>query len=140
VLAAAGFSGDALETALGICWVEGDGNAATELYDYRAVFYDAVGDLKYLEDPVVAAKYGPSISHFQIRALRDPNAWGPLDKVRIADKLRDPAYASYAAWVISKGGTDFTPWSAFKSGSYLAHKGKDYTLVPGHPLAGEWSK
>lgn len=74
---------------------------------------------------MVNPKYGPSISHFQIRALRDPNAWGQLDQVRIADKLRDPAYASYAAFVISKNGTDFTPWSAFKSGSYLPHVGKN---------------
>jgi hypothetical protein len=87
----------------------------------------------------VSSKYGPSISHFQIRALREPDKWGQLDKVRVAEKLRDPVFATYAAWVISKGGTDFTPWSAFKSGSYLPHKGKDYTLIPGHPLAGEWS-
>ena len=123
-----------------MAWVEGDGNAATRAYGFPAVYYDAVGDLKYLEDPVVAAKYGPSISHFQIRALRDPNAWGPLDRVRIADKLRDPVYASHAAFVISKGGTDFTPWSAFKSGSYLQHKGRDFALVTGHPLAGEWNR
>jgi len=129
-----------LEVALGVAWVEGDGNAATEQYGVPAVYYDAVGDLKYLEDPVVAAKYGPSISHFQVRALRDPNAWGALDKVRIAALLTDPQFATYAAYVISKQGTDWSPWTAYRSGSYLAHKGRDYILVAGHPRAGEWSK
>lgn len=104
------------------------------------MFYDAVGDLKYLDDPAVAAKYGPSISHFQIRALRDPSAWGVKDRVRIAEQLRDPAYATHAAYVISDGGRDWSPWTAFKTGSYLPHVGKDYHLVTGHPRAGEWSK
>lgn len=119
---------------LGIAWVEGDGNAATKAYGFDAVYSDAVGDLDKLDE-----KWGPSISHFQIRALRDPNAWGPLDKVRVAEKLRDPEYATYAAWVISKQGTDFTPWSAFKDKTYLPYVGKDFRLVTGHPRAGEWS-
>ena len=62
------------------------------------------------------------------------------DRWRVAEKLRDPVYASKAAFVISKNGTDFTPWSAFKSGNYLQYKGKDYQLVAGHPDASEWSK
>ena len=99
------------------------------------MYLDAVGDLDKV-DP----KWGPSISHFQIRSLREPELWGPLDRVRVAELLRDPVYATKAAFVISKGGTDFTPWSAFKSGSYLPFVGKDYTLVPGHPRAGDWSK
>lgn len=119
-------------------WIEGDGPGATKAKGFPAVYYDAVGDLKYLEDPAVAAKYGPSISHFQIRALHNPDAWGPLDKVRIAEKLRDPVFASHAAFVISKNGTDFTPWSAFKNGTYLPHVGKDFTLVTGHRYAGLW--
>lgn len=89
---------------------------------------------------VVNTKYGPSISHFQIRALHNPNAWGQTDKIRVAAKLRDPAYASYAAWLISKGGTDFTPWSAYKSGDYAPHVGRDYALISGHPRAGSWNK
>lgn len=87
----------------------------------------------------VDAKWGPSIGEFQIRSLRDPSAWGPLDKVRVASKLTDPAYNAQAAYVISKNGTDFTPWSAFKSGNYKPHVGMDYQLVTGHPKAGEWS-
>ena len=146
---AAGFTGRALETALGVCWIEGDGPSASRDMGFPAVYYDAVGDLDLLDLPLdpkkpdgpkVSSKYGPSISHFQIRALRDPNGWGELDKVRIAELLRDPEYASHAAFVLSRGGADFTPWSAFKSGSYLPHVGKDYTLVAGHPCAGDWSK
>lgn len=131
-------------------WIEGDGPGATKANAGRpSVYFDAVGDLDLLDKPLdpknpagpkVSSKYGPSISHFQIRALRDPSAWGVKDRVRIAEQLRDPAFASHAAYVISDGGTDFTPWSAFKSGSYLPHVGKDYQLVTGHPRAGEWSK
>lgn len=126
---------------MGVAWVEGDGNAATKAYGFPAVYADAVGDLDKVD-----AKWGPSISHFQIRALRQPTMWGPLDVWRVASKLTDPSdplraakYATDAAFAISKGGTDFTPWSAFKSGSYLQHKGRDFLLVTGHPRAGEWS-
>lgn len=47
-------------------------------------------------------------------------------------------FASHAAFVISKNGTDFTPWTAFKTGTYLPHVGKDFTLVTGHKYAGLW--
>lgn len=47
-------------------------------------------------------------------------------------------FASHAAFVISKGGTDFTPWTAFTKGYYLPHVGKDFTLVTGHPRANLW--
>lgn len=98
------------------------------------MYFDAVGDLS-----LVSEVWGPSISHFQIRSLRDPLSGNAADRWRVAEKLTDPVYATQAAFVISKNGTDFTPWSAFKSGSYLQHKGKDYLLVAGHPKAGEWS-
>lgn len=129
-----GFTGDALEIALGVVWVEGDGNAATKAYGSPAVYADAVGDLDKID-----AKWGPSISHFQIRSLREPAKWGPLDVWRVASKLTDPIYATDAAFAISKRGTDFTPWSAFKSGSYLQHKGRDFQLVTGHPQAALWN-
>lgn len=120
--------------------MEGDGYKATDVYKFPAVYADAVGDLDKVD-----AKWGPSISHFQIRSLREPTKWGPLDVWRVASKLTDlehpkeaAKYATDAAFAISKGGTDFTPWSAFKSGSYLQYKGKDYMLVTGHPRATEW--
>jgi hypothetical protein len=132
---AAGFTGPALDIALGVAWIEGDGPAATKAYGYPAVYSDAVGDLDKMD-----AKWGPSVSHFQVRALRNPAIWGPLDRVRVAELLRNPVYATKAAFLISKDGVDFTPWSAFKSNAYLPHVGKDYQLVTGHPHAGEWSK
>lgn len=144
-----------MDIALGVAWIEGDGNGATKRYGVPAVYADAVGDLDLLDKPLdpknptgpkVSTKYGPSLSHFQIRALRKPTAWGLLDRWRVATKLVDAAdpmeaarYASAAAYALSKNGTDFTPWSAFKSGSYLPHVGKNYQLVTGHPRAGDWS-
>lgn len=58
--------------------------------------------------------------------------------MRVAELLRDPGYASKAAFEISKQGTDFTPWSAFKNETYLPHVGKDFTLITGHKYAGMW--
>ena len=115
--------------------MEGDGYLASKNYRFPAVYADAVGDLDKVD-----AKWGPSISHFQIRSLRDPLSGNAADRWRVAEKLRDPVYASQAAYAISEKGTDFTPWSAFKSGNYLPHVGKDYKLVVGHPHASEWSK
>jgi hypothetical protein len=57
---------------------------------------------------------------------------------RDADKLRDIEYQAAAAYAISKDGTDFTPWSVFRSGSYLPHKGKDYVIRTGHERAHLW--
>ena len=115
-------------------YVEGDGYLATKNYGFPAVYYDAVGDLTKVD-----AEWGPSISHFQIRSLRDPLSGNAADRWRVAEKLRDPVYATQAAWVISKNGTDFTPWSAFKSGDWEEFAGKDWTLVAGHPDAAKWS-
>lgn len=128
MFAAAGFTGAALDIALGVAYAESEG------------YSDAVGDLKQLEDPAVSAKWGPSIGLFQIRSLRDPDAWGRDDKVRIAEKLRDPAFNAYAAYVISKQGTDWSKWTTFRTGSYKKFLSKDYEIRTGHPRAGEWSK
>ena len=83
-------------------------------------------------------KWGPSVGLPQIRTLRDPTAWGPLDVWRDADKLRQVDYQAAAAYAISKNGTDFTPWSVYRSGSYLPHKGKDYIIRTGHERAHLW--
>lgn len=108
----------------------------TPLGGTPGAYLDAVGDLDRMD-----AKWGPSVSGFQIRCLRDPNAWGPLDRWRVAELLHDdPDYAARAAFAISKSGTDWTPWSVFRSGAYLPYKGTDYTLRRGHPRAGEWSR
>ena len=106
----------------------------------EGAYLDAVGDLSQLSDPAVSAKWGPSVSAFQIRTLRDPNAWGSVDRWRVAEKLHDdPYYAARAAFAISKGGTDWSLWSTFTHKNYLPYKGKDYVLRRGHPNAAKWS-
>lgn len=119
--------------------MEADGDACTQRYLVRSAYSDAVGDLAQLADPVVAAKWGPSIGLTQIRSLRNPNAWGPADRWRVADKLRDPAYNAAAAYVISKQGKDFTPWTMYRNNKYLPHKGLDFEVKTGHPKADQWS-
>lgn len=88
---------------------------------------------------VVNLKWGPSVGWFQIRALDDPNAWGVEDRVRIASGLRDPEHNAYAAFVISRHGTDWTKWSVYRSGRYKDFLNVDYELKTGHPRAGEWN-
>lgn len=75
---------------------------------------DAVGD-EHLAD----AKWGPSLSLWQIRSLRP--AYLYLEPIRDPTKLMDPAYNARAMYQISKGGNDFTPWSVFTSGAYRNH-------------------
>jgi len=98
-------------------------------------YVDAVGDLALID-----AKWGPSVGLFQIRSLRDPDAWGPLDHVRRASELRDPLYNAKAAHVISREGTDWSPWSVFKSGTYLPYVGVDFPLRTGHIRAHLWNQ
>src|SRR3546814_16651200 len=87
LLETARFSGATLDTALGVAFAESGG------------YVDAVGDLALID-----AKWGPSIGLFQIRSLRDPDGWGPLDRVRRASELRDPPYNAKAANLISRQG------------------------------------
>lgn len=102
----------------------------------EGAYLDAVGDLG-----VIDAKWGPSVSGFQIRTLRDPMSGNAADRYRNAAKLHDdPEYAAEAAYVISRQGTDWSLWSTFKSNAYLPYKGKDYELRRGHPRAADWSK
>lgn len=120
--------------------MEADGPACTQRFGVRSAYADAVGDLAQLEDPEVAAKYGPSIGLCQVRSLRNPRIWGPADRWRIARLLLDPWYNAVAAYWISAQGKDFTPWTLYREGDYLPEKGKDYEIRTGHPRAGEWSK
>jgi hypothetical protein len=121
VLQQAGFAGGALDVALGVSWAESEG------------YSDAVGDYLQLQDPAVSAKWGPSIGLFQIRSLRDPNAWGVLDRWRVRDLLLDPLYNARAAYAISLSGTDWHLWTTYRTGSYLSHAGDDYEIRTGHP-------
>lgn len=117
-----GATGAALDTALGIAYAESAGYA------------DAVGDYT-LVDP----KWGPSVGLFQIRTLRDPNAWGVADRVRDINRLRDPDYQAHAFAVLSQNWTVWTPWSVYTSGSYQAHVGKDFPIRWGHRQAQRWN-
>lgn len=99
-------------------------------------YLDAVGDLGVMD-----AKWGPSCSGFQIRTLRDPLSGNAADRYRVAARLHDdPDYAAEAAFVISKGGTDWSLWSTYRDQTYLAWKGLDYLLRRGHPTAARWSE
>lgn len=134
VLAAAGFSGDSLAIALGVVYAEADGPMATAVFETPSAFYDAVGDLALID-----AKWGPSVGIFQIRSLRDVNSGNAADRLRIASRLREPAFSAAAAWIISKHGTDFSLWSTFVHGTYLPYKGLDFELKSGHPNAQKWN-
>lgn len=100
-------------------------------------YIDAVGDLGLVSD-----KWGPSLNFVQIRSLRDPMAWGLADRWRIAFALYHSVdFAAKAAFVISKEGTDFTPWSTFKNGTYEQYLGiGDFELRTGHQNAGRWNE
>ena len=121
--ARAGFTGRGLDIALGVSWAESNG------------YSDAVGDIA-----LVDAKWGPSIGLFQVRSLRNPLAYSEEDRYRYAWALRESDYNIVAAFVLSKGGTDWTKWSTFNSGAYKEFEGNDYTMRTGHPRAGDWNK
>jgi hypothetical protein len=98
-------------------------------------YTDAVGDVGLINEA-----WGPSVGWFQVRSLRDHRSGNAADLWRIAFALRHPDYCASAAWVISKGGTDFTPWSVYKHGTYVQFLDLDYELRTGHPRAADWSK
>lgn len=134
VLKAAGFQGDALATALGVSFIECDGPQATKALGRRAGYGDAVGDLAKVDD-----KWGPSLSLFQVRTLRHPEQYPFPDTLRVAEDVRHPDKNAVAAFAISKKGTDFSKWSAWKSGAFKDHVGKDFEVISGHPQAALWN-
>lgn len=83
-------------------------------------------------------KWGCSIGWFQIRALREPQLWGSVDKLRVAADLRDPVKNAKAAFAISKGGTDFSLWSTYTDKAYEKFLDVDYELKTGHARADDW--
>jgi hypothetical protein len=98
-------------------------------------YADAVGDVSLVNE-----KYGPSIGLFQVRSLRSPQSFGGLDLYRYAWPLRNPFFNAAAALAITKGGTDFSLWSTYTSGSYKAFLGQDPVIRTGHSAAGNWWK
>lgn len=122
VFSRAGFGGEGLDIALGVSYAESAG------------YSDAVGDIS-----LVTPIWGPSIGLFQVRSMRDPLSGSVADRYRFAWALRDPDFNARAAFVISKSGTDWSLWSTFTHGTYLARKGVNYTIRTGHENASKWS-
>jgi hypothetical protein len=86
----------------------------------------------------VNPKWGSSRGWFQVRILRDPLSGNAADRWRMGAELGDPLYNAKAAFAISKGGTDFTPWSVFNHGTYTQFLDQDYQLKTGHARADDW--
>ena len=89
---------------------------------------------------VVNTTWGASIGWFQDRSIR-PTYTGPMnaaDKLRIASLLRDPLYNAKVAFAISKGGTDFSPWTVYREDIYKQYLDRDYPLRTGHARADDW--
>lgn len=97
----AGFKGIGLITAVAIAGAESAFNV------------NAVGDINLIDN-----KWGPSVGLWQIRSLKNPAAYTGADLLRVETKLTDPYYNARAAYAISKGGTDFKPWSTYTNGMF----------------------
>jgi uncharacterized protein (DUF2345 family) len=101
----AGFRGQSLITAVAIAGAESTWNP------------NATGD-----QSLTTAKWGPSLGFWQVRTLVDPNAFSYPDTLRIDPALYDPQANANAAYVFSKQGQNFGPWSTYMSGAYLQSK------------------
>ncbi len=98
---AAGFSGNALVTAVAVAIAESGGRT------------DAKGDVS-----LQTATWGPSIGLWQIRSLNAEKGRGSA-----RDELAnyDPGHNARSAYSIAGGGTNFKPWSTYNGGQYKAH-------------------
>jgi peptidoglycan hydrolase-like protein with peptidoglycan-binding domain len=86
--------------------------AAVSLAEHRGnVDPNAVGDVKLQTE-----KWGPSYGLWQIRSLKPK--YLHLEPWRDASRLTDPHFNARAMYRISKGGTNFSPWSTFDDGLY----------------------
>jgi hypothetical protein len=79
-------------------------------------------------DPELAAAVAMAESGGNAGAVGDGGQSFGLWQVHVPDHpeynpslLLDPHYNAQAAFAISRNGTDWTPWSAFKSGAYLRY-------------------
>jgi hypothetical protein len=68
------------------------------------------------------AEYGGSVGLWQINLPSSPQY--------NAEKLKDPTYNAQAALAISKKGTNWNPWTTFRTGAY-----KQFYSGPGGPAA-----
>lgn len=97
----AGFSGDALRTAVAVAMAESKGDPG------------AVGDIKLQN-----AQWGPSVGAWQVRSLNKDRGRG-TDRDQVANM--DLSNNARSAFQISGGGVNWSPWSTFKSGAYKAY-------------------
>lgn len=89
----------------------------------------AQGDLG-LQD----SNWGPSFGLFQVRTLKGETGTGSnRDITRLASSDAEQAKAAYA---ISGGGRDFTPWSTFTSGAYQGFLGTAQASAAGATSSG----
>lgn len=102
----AGFQGDAADAITGIVGAESGGNPA------------AVGD----------RDKGGSYGLTQING----NAWGPVAQTA----YNDPRQAMKLAYNISKGGTDFSPWTTYRNGTYRQFLPQSGAGATGAPAGG----
>jgi len=101
VLYDAGFRGNALITMAAVCQAE------------SAAKPDAVGDEHLTDD-----KWGPSYGLCQIRSLHAERGTG---STRDGEALVDPVFNGWAAYAISGSGTNFDPWTCFRTAWWLEH-------------------
>lgn len=93
------FSGSSIVMAIAIAGAESNWNPA------------AIGDVA-LEN----ATWGPSIGMWQVRTLK---AETNTSQIRDVNWLsNNPLHQAQAAYVISSGGTNWTPWSTYTNGAY----------------------
>lgn len=101
----AGFRGDALVTAVAIAGAESSHNP------------EAVGDVGLQN-----AKWGPSVGLWQMRTLNDPSAYaGSVDGGRDINALSGTSNVqnnANLAYALSKGGTNFRPWTTFTENTW----------------------
>ncbi|KAB2809301.1 hypothetical protein F9L07_19875 [Pimelobacter simplex] len=94
----AGVSRPMLATAVAVAMAESSLNTA------------AVGDVA-----LVDRTWGPSIGLWQIRSLKAETGTG---RPRDANRLKNAEFNARAMFSISASGTNWSPWSTYKDGSY----------------------
>lgn len=95
---AAGFRGDALNTAIAVALAESRGDA------------DALGDIG-----LQTRKWGPSVGLWQIRSLNDGYGTAREQQQRDQTANTDPATNARNAYAISNQGTDWGAWTTYTS-------------------------
>jgi hypothetical protein len=100
----AGFTPEQAVIAVAIALAESGGSTA------------AVGDAQLRTD-----KWGSSLGLWQIRSLNAPRPNVAGDANRDFRRLFDPAFNAQSAYAISGSGTNWNPWTVFKTGAYRQH-------------------